>query len=147
MQSKSIYFSRKPKARFYLLFIVNLLICMHVYADEEETQADMAFLGLGAEQCNVFISTYEHNPASLNEHHEQGDEGPHHKTDYTSRDYIIWLKGYLSAYNFHENSGVNITNNASDGGILNFLYRRCIESPNAPFYSVLPKLLERLESR
>lgn len=105
------------------------------------------FLGIGNEPCSVFMSTYEHNPASLDDHLETGDEGPHHKTSYTSVDYINWVQGYLSGYNLHENDGVNIAENASNGGMLNFLYRRCTETPDASFSTVLPKLIERLENR
>jgi hypothetical protein len=111
-------------------------------AAEETGQG--AMLGLGGEACSVFMSTYEHNPESLDDHHETGDEGPHHKTEYASSDYIHWLRGYLSGYNVHEFDGNNIAANASNGGMLYFLYRRCSETPDAPFHTVLPALLERL---
>lgn len=146
MGLKSKHLTEFPGSIHYLLLSVLLLLSSPGYAEGDGTDEE-AFLGIGAEPCNIFISTYEHNPASLDDHHETGDEGPHHKTNYTSTDYINWIQGYLTAYNLHENAGINIANNASNGGMLNFLYRRCIESPDAPFYSVLPKLLERLESR
>lgn len=129
-----------------LLLFVSLLWFPGVTRGDD-LSLEEAFLGIGAEPCNVFISTYEHNPASLDDHHETGDEGPHHKTEYTSIDYINWVQGYLSGYNLHNNSGENTAENASNGGMLNFLYRRCIETPDAAFYTVLPKLIERLESR
>jgi hypothetical protein len=130
-----------------LIFVVIQALALLSFVYAEGNVEEVAFLGVGAESCSTFMSTYEHNPASLDEHHETSDEGPHHKTDYTSIDYINWVQGYLSGYNKHLNNGNNIANKASNGGVLYFLYRRCSEIPDAPFYSVLPALLERLESR
>lgn len=112
----------------------------------EEAGEGLPGLGVGGESCNVFMSTYEHNPDSLDEHHmETGDEGPHHKTSYTSADYIHWLQGYLSAYSVHNNDRVDVSRGASTGGMLYFLYRRCSEDPDASFSSMMPALLERLD--
>jgi len=142
-----IYLSESSGRLNCLLLSVLLILTTSVYAQGEDTPDESAFLGIGAQQCHVFISTYEHNPASLDDHTETGDEGPHHETEYTSLDYIHWVQGYLSGFNLHGNDSINVAQNASNGGMLNFLYRRCIETPDAPFYTVLPKLIERLESR
>ena len=147
MLIKNIRLSLIPSTLQSILFVVILALAFLPYVSAEVNMEEVAFLGVGAESCSIFMSTYEHNPASLDEHHETGDEGPHHKTEYTSTDYIIWVQGYLSGYNIHYNNGNNVADKASNGGILYFLYRRCSETPDAPFYSVLPALLERLESR
>ena len=130
----------------YSSFQFQVLVAMFSFSVSSLSSQEV-YLGLASESCSVFISTYEHNPASLDDHHEAGDEGPHHKTEYTSVDYINWIEGYLSAYNLHQNAGINGAERASIGGMLNFLYRQCIETPEAPFYTVLPKLLHRLENR
>jgi hypothetical protein len=110
-------------------------------------QGDGGALGLGSEPCRVFMSTYEHNgvPAHDDDNHSdeihQVEEGGDY---YVTTDYIKWLQGYLSGYNIHEFEGKNVAERASVGGMLNFLYRRCSERPDDPFYTVLPLLLDRI---
>ena len=113
-----------------------------VGADNGDEQG--AVLGIGSESCSVFMTTYEHNPDSVDEDHHIGDEGAHFEASYTSADYINWIQGYLSAYNTYEYNNGNIASRASIGGMLNILYRRCSETPNAAFYTKLPALLERI---
>ena len=106
-----------------------------------------AILGVGGESCSVYMTTYEHNPGSLDDDHDAGDEGVHHEASHTSSDYIHWLQGYLTAYNKFEYNNENIASQPSVGGMLYFLYRRCSETPEAAFYTVLPALLERIGSK
>jgi hypothetical protein len=112
-------------------------------AAEDERQG--AGLGIGGEACSIYLTTYEHNPDSVDDDHDVGDEGVHHEANYTSSDYIHWLQGYLSAYQWHENYGKDVTIRVNMGGILNYLYRRCSENPDAAFYTMMPALLERLK--
>ncbi|MGK0297355.1 MAG: hypothetical protein ACI9XC_000958 [Gammaproteobacteria bacterium] len=127
-----------------ILFAVSILITNAIAA--EDAEQDVA-LGIGGEDCSVFMNTYEHNPNSVEDDHDVGDEGPHHEATYTSLIYITWLQGYLSAYNLHENNGDDVSVRASIGGMLYFLYRRCSDSPDAAFHTVMPALIERLKSR
>ena len=110
-------------------------------------EGDGGALGLGSEPCRVYMNTYEHNDTPAHDDDNHSDEIHLVAADdehYATTDYIKWLQGYLSGYSIHENGGENVASRASMGGMLNFLYRRCSERPDDPFYSVLPLLLDRL---
>ena len=142
--------SRYTCLRLYLylagIALVASVISTPASADEGDEQ-QAAALGVGGESCSVYMTTYEHNPNSVDDDHEIGDEGVHHEAAYTSSDYIHWLQGYLSAYNQYENDGKEVSARASAGGMLYFLYRRCSETPEAAFHTMMPALLERLNLR
>ena len=133
-----------PATAGKLLFIS--MLCTSVIAEEPEVQGGTGS-GVGAENCSVYMTTYEHNPASVDEHHALGDEGVHHEASYTSSDYIHWLQGYLTAYDLYVDATGGPVSKASVGGMLYFIYRQCSKSPEAPFYSVLPALLDRIKNK
>ena len=145
---KAVLFSKSVQSclRCYRALTIILLALSlplrSVGADNGDEQD--AVLGIGSESCSVFMTTYEHNPDSVDEDHHVGDEGAHYEASYTSSDYIHWIQGYLSAYNIYEYNNGNIASRASIGGMLNILYRRCSDTPDAAFYTVMPALLERI---
>ncbi|MGY8814742.1 MAG: hypothetical protein ACKVHQ_08485 [Gammaproteobacteria bacterium] len=128
-----------------LVSIVFASFCSSVIA--ADTEGNTSALGIGNSNCSTFMTTYEHNPNSVDDDHEIGDEGVHHEAAYTSSEYIQWLQGYLSAYNHYKFDGENIAAKASIGGMLNFLYQRCSDTPDEKFHTIMPALLERIESR
>jgi hypothetical protein len=119
--------------------------CSSVIATD--TDGNTSVLGIGKNSCSTFMTTYEHNPNSLDDDHEIGDEGAHYEAAYTSAEYIQWLQGYLTAYNHYKFGGENIAAKASVGGMLNFLYKRCSDTPDEEFHTIMPALIERLMSR
>jgi hypothetical protein len=101
--------------------------------------------GIATSTCSMYMTTYEHNPDTLGANHDDGDEGVHLEAAYTSPDYIIWLQGYVSAYNQYENDGQGVGRGINAGPVLHFLYQRCSEAPDATFISVLPALIAHLK--
>jgi hypothetical protein len=133
--------------RTTLVLVITMLVCFCSSVLAVDADGNTHALGIGNSSCSTFMTTYEHNPNSVDDDHEIGDEGAHHEAAYTSSEYIQWLQGYLTAYNHYKFDGENIAAKTRVGGMLNFLYQRCSETPENKFHTVMPALLERLGSR